>query len=241
MRAFLELLAFFLALVSTAFLIVATWSDCWMVDADLSLEFSDSCRGLWWECVTHNFEGVTTCEDYDSIYAEHSLRLVATRTLIIIADILAGFGFIFLLLGLDCIKFLKNEPDIKLRICYVAGFTLLLGAVPGMTASVWYAVSIYVERSTLFFQNVFLGIQYQLGWSCWLGMAGAMGCALAGTLLTCCMYFFKDVGSRQNVSAYNYHSRTRSRDRTKSRKSSTTTYSYTKTETAKMYAIDTRV
>ncbi|MBN3295556.1 CLD16 protein, partial [Amia calva] len=120
----------------------------------------------------------------------------------IIADILAVFGFLFLLLGLDCIKFLKNETNIKLRICYVAGFTFLLGAVPGMTASVWYAVSIYVERSTLVLQNLFLGVQYQLGWSCWLGMAGSMGCALTGTLLTCCMYLFKGNTANQEWAGY---------------------------------------
>ncbi|KAG2462179.1 CLD16 protein, partial [Polypterus senegalus] len=107
------------------------------------------------------------------------------------ADILTGFGFIILLLGLDCIKFLKNEPGIKIRICFVAGITLLLGAIPGMVASVWYAVGVYVERSTLVFHNVFLGIQFQFGWSCWLGMAGAMGSGLAGMVLTCCTYLLK--------------------------------------------------
>ncbi|XP_051778221.1 claudin-16-like isoform X2 [Erpetoichthys calabaricus] len=129
MRVLLEYIAFFFAMVSAGFLIVATWTDCWMVNADDSLEFSSRCRGLWWECVTHEFEGITTCEEYDSILAEHSLKLVATRTLMIMADILTGFGFIILLLGLDCIKFLKNEPGIKIRICFVAGITLLLGDV----------------------------------------------------------------------------------------------------------------
>ncbi|RXM35112.1 Claudin-16 [Acipenser ruthenus] len=129
MRTLLEYVAFFFALVSSGFLIVATWTDCWMVNTDDSLEFSSSCRGLWWECVTHVFDGVTTCDQYDSIFADHSVKLVVTRILMIIADILSGFGFVILLLGLDCIKFLEEEPNIKIRICLVAGITLLLADV----------------------------------------------------------------------------------------------------------------
>lgn len=63
--------------------------------------------------------------------------------------------------------------------------------LPGITGSVWYAVDVYVERSSLVFHNVFLGIQYKFGWSCWLGMAGSLGCFLSGALLTCCMYLFR--------------------------------------------------
>ncbi|XP_058890306.1 claudin-16-like [Acipenser ruthenus] len=141
MRTLLEYVAFFFALVSSGFLIVATWTDCWMVNTDDSLEFSSSCRGLWWECVTHVFDGVTTCDQYDSIFADHSVKLVVTRILMIIADILSGFGFVILLLGLDCIKFLEEEPNIKIRICLVAGITLLLAVIPGMIASRWFSTT----------------------------------------------------------------------------------------------------
>lgn len=63
--------------------------------------------------------------------------------------------------------------------------------LPGITGSVWYAIDVYVERSSLVFHNIFLGIQYKFGWSCWLGMAGSLGCFLSGSLLTCCMYLFR--------------------------------------------------
>lgn len=59
-------------------------------------------------------------------------KLVAARGLMITADILAGFGFIFLLLGLDCVKFLTDESHIKLKICYVAGITLIIGGMVGI-------------------------------------------------------------------------------------------------------------
>lgn len=62
---------------------------------------------------------VTTCPDLP-------VKLVVTRALMITADILAGFGFITLLLGLDCVKFLPDEPYIKVRICFVAGTMLLI-------------------------------------------------------------------------------------------------------------------
>ncbi|XP_036987681.2 claudin-16 isoform X1 [Artibeus jamaicensis] len=235
MRDLLQYVACFLAFFSTGFLVVATWTDCWMVNADDSLEVSTKCRGLWWECVTNAFDGIRTCDEYDSIYAEHPLKLVVTRALMITADILAGFGFITLLLGLDCIKFLPDEPYIKVRICCVAGTTLLIAGAPGIIGSVWYAVDVYVERSSLVLHNIFLGIQYKFGWSCWLGMAGSLGCFLAGAVLTCCLYLLKGVGPERN---YPYSLR---------KAYSTAAVSMTKscaaprTKTAKMYAVDTRV
>ncbi|MGH0121426.1 UNVERIFIED_CONTAM: hypothetical protein FKN15_073971 [Acipenser sinensis] len=69
----LQFMAFCLSLVSTLFLIVATWTDCWMVNADDSLEVSQKCRGLWWECVTNTQDGIRTCDQYDTILAEHPL------------------------------------------------------------------------------------------------------------------------------------------------------------------------
>ncbi|XP_069473553.1 claudin-16 isoform X2 [Ambystoma mexicanum] len=236
MRVLLQYVAFFFALVSALFLIVATWTDCWMENADDSLEVSTKCRGLWWECVTNAFDGIRTCDEYDSILAEHPLKLVVTRGLMITADILAGFGFIILLLGLDCVKFLKDEPTIKLRICFVAGITLLIGGIPGIIGSVWYAIDVYVERSSLVFHNVFLGIQYKFGWSCWLGMVGSMGCFLGGAVLTCCLYLFKDVGSSRSHSSYSSR-KVRSRAGTAMAK----LYSPARSATAKMYAVDTRV
>ncbi|XP_078522400.1 LOW QUALITY PROTEIN: claudin-16 [Lissotriton helveticus] len=235
MRVLLQYVAFFFALVSALFLIVATWTDCWMENADDSLEVSTKCRGLWWECVTNAFDGIRTCDEYDSILAEHPLKLVVTRGLMITADILAGFGFITLLLGLDCVKFLKDEPTIKLRICFVAGITMLIGGIPGIIGSVWYAIDVYVERSSLVFHNVFLGIQYKFGWSCWLGMVGSMGCFLGGAMLTCCLYLFRDVGSGRNISSY-------SSRKVQSRAGTAMAKLYSsQTATAKMYAVDTRV
>ncbi|XP_004038256.5 claudin-16 [Gorilla gorilla gorilla] len=235
MRDLLQYIACFFAFFSAGFLIVATWTDCWMVNADDSLEVSTKCRGLWWECVTNAFDGIRTCDEYDSILAEHPLKLVVTRALMITADILSGFGFLTLLLGLDCVKFLPDEPYIKVRICFVAGTTLLIAGTPGIIGSVWYAVDVYVERSTLVLHNIFLGIQYKFGWSCWLGMAGSLGCFLAGAVLTCCLYLFKDVGPERN---YPYSLR---KVYSAAGVSMAKSYSAPRTETAKMYAVDTRV
>uniref|UniRef100_A0A8C9ABB9 Claudin-16 n=1 Tax=Prolemur simus TaxID=1328070 RepID=A0A8C9ABB9_PROSS len=235
MRDLLPYVACFFAFFSAGFLIVATWTDCWMVNADDSLEVSTKCRGLWWECVTNAFDGIRTCDEYDSIYAEHPLKLVATRALMITADILAAFGFITLLLGLDCVKFLPDESYIKIRMCFVAGTTLLIAGAPGIIGSVWYAVDVYVERSSLILHNIFLGIQYKFGWSCWLGMAGSLGCFLAGAVLTCCLYLFKDVGSERN---YSYSVR---KAYSTAGVSMAKSYVAPRTETAKMYAVDTRV
>lgn len=60
-----------------------------------------------------------------------AVKLVLTRAMMITADILAGFGFLFLVLGLDCVKFLPDEPLIKLRICLVSGVTLLIAGILG--------------------------------------------------------------------------------------------------------------
>ncbi|NXT04265.1 CLD16 protein, partial [Prunella fulvescens] len=237
MKFVLQYVGFFFAFFSAAFLIISTWTDCWMVNADDSLEVSTKCRGLWWECVTNVFDGIQTCDEYDSIYAEHSVKLVLTRAMMITADLLSGFGFLFLVLGLDCVKFLPDEPLIKLRICLVSGVMLLLAGLPGITGSVWYAVDVYVERSSLLFHNVFLGIQYKFGWSCWLGMAGSLGCFLSGSLLTCCMYLFRETSSGRFHSAYSLR---------KGYSSAATVVTNvhlppSQTATSKMYAVDTRV
>lgn len=62
--------------------------------------------------------------------------------------------------------------------------------VLGLVGSVWYAVDVYMERATLAWHSVFLGIHYDFGWSCWLGMAGSTGCFVASIVLTCCRYAF---------------------------------------------------
>ncbi|XP_007439634.1 claudin-16 [Python bivittatus] len=199
MKRLLQYVGCSCAFFSAGFLIAATWTDCWMVNTDDSLELSATCRGLWWECVTNAFDGITTCDEYDSIFAEHPVKLVLTRVLLIIADLLAGFGFVFLLLGLDCVKFLLDEPGIKNRICFVSGLALLTGGLPGLIGSIWYAVGVYVERSTLVLHNVFVGIQYKFGWSCWLGLSGSLGCFLAGAFLTCCVSLFQDASSERDL------------------------------------------
>ncbi|NWW11165.1 CLD16 protein, partial [Oreocharis arfaki] len=188
MSAALQVTAFGLALLSTLFLLLATCTDCWMVNADDSLEVSHRCRGLWRECVTNMQDGVRTCDQYDSILADHPVKIVVTRTLMITANLLAGLALATLVLGLDCITFLKEDPCVKLKMCYGAGVILGAGSILGFIGSVWYAVDVYVERAMLVSHNIFLGVHYDFGWSCWLGMAGSTGCFVASVLLTCCLY-----------------------------------------------------
>uniref|UniRef100_A0A8U7P3U1 Claudin n=1 Tax=Corvus moneduloides TaxID=1196302 RepID=A0A8U7P3U1_CORMO len=182
MSAALQVTAFGLALLSTLFLLLATCTDCWMVNADDSLEVSHKCRGLWRECVTNMQDGVRTCDQYDSILADHPVKIVVTRTLMITADLLAGLALATLVLGLDCITFLNEDPCVKLKMS-----PFLLGIL-GLIGSVWYAVDVYLERAMLVSHNIFLGVHYDFGWSCWLGMAGSTGCCVASVLLTCCLY-----------------------------------------------------
>ncbi|XP_074790147.1 claudin-16-like [Natator depressus] len=170
MSVIFQLMAFCLGLLSTLFLVIATCTDCWMVNADDSLEQAI----------------------HFLLCSLFSVKIVVTRALLITADILAGLALITLLLGLDCIKFLKEAPHIKLKMCYMAGLTLGLGSVLGMVGSVWYAVDVYVERATLILHDIFLGIHYDFGWSCWLGMVGSTGCFMASIMLTCCLYSFTD-------------------------------------------------
>uniref|UniRef100_A0A663ET22 Claudin n=1 Tax=Aquila chrysaetos chrysaetos TaxID=223781 RepID=A0A663ET22_AQUCH len=216
MSTALQMTVFGLALLSTVFLLLATCTDCWMVNADDSLEVSHKCRGLWRECVTNMQDGVRTCDQYDSILADHPGKLiVVTRTLLITADLLAGLALAMLLLGLDCIKFLKEDPHVKLKMS-----PFLLGIL-GLVGSVWYAVDVYLERAMLVSHNIFLGVHYDFGWSCWLGMAGSMGCFVASVLLTCCLYTCtgQSVLSEGTGSSPRVH----------------------QTATSKMYAMDSRV
>ncbi|XP_054150407.1 claudin-16-like [Melozone crissalis] len=240
MSAALQVTAFGLALLSTLFLLLATCTDCWMVNADDSLEVSrvaafkvskatiilkvsHKCRGLWRECVTNMQDGVRTCDQYDSILADHPVKIVVTRTLMITADLLAGLALATLVLGLDCITLLKEDPCVKLKMCYGAGAILCAGSILGLIGSVWYAVDVYVERAMLVSHNIFLGVHYDFGWSCWLGMAGSMGCFVASVLLTCCLYACTAPSSRCQPQR---HPQPRTA---------------TRTATSEMYAMDSRV
>ncbi|XP_053137333.1 claudin-16-like [Hemicordylus capensis] len=220
MAVALQLMSFWVALASTLFLVAATWTDCWMVNADDSLEVSHKCRGLWRECVTNMQDGIRTCDQYDSILAEHPLKIVATRALLITAALLSGFALVLLVLGLDCIKFLKEEPGIKPKMRYSAGVVLGVASVLGLVGSVWYAVDVYMERAALVFHSVFLGIHYDFGWSCWLGMAGSMGCFVTSLMLVCCLHAVPDAATPRRPERPSYRSRT---------------------VTCKMYAIASRV
>ncbi|XP_059722763.1 claudin-16-like [Haemorhous mexicanus] len=242
MSTALQVTAFGLALLSTLFLLLATCTDCWMVNADDSLEVSrvatfkvskatiiikvsHKCRGLWRECVTNMQDGVRTCDQYDSILADHPVKIVVTRTLMITADLLAGLALATLVLGLDCITFLKEDPCVKLKMCYGAGIMLCTGSILGLIGSVWYAVDVYMERAMLVSRNIFLGVHYDFGWSCWLGMAGSMGCFVAAVLLTCCLYACTAPRSRCQSQRH-----PQPRGQTAIR-----------TATSKMYAMDSRV
>lgn len=46
----------------------------------------------------------------------------------ITADLLAGLALATLILGLDCITFLKEDPCVKLKMCFGAGVTLGAGS-----------------------------------------------------------------------------------------------------------------
>uniref|UniRef100_A0A7M4F160 Claudin n=1 Tax=Crocodylus porosus TaxID=8502 RepID=A0A7M4F160_CROPO len=196
MRFFLQYVACFFAFFSAGFLITAAWTDCRMVNIDDLLEVSTKCRGLWWECITSVFDGIQTCDEYGSMLAEHPVKLVLTRAMMITADILAGFGFTFLLLG-------QRATHGNLTYLTVLSGDLLScpAGIPGLLGSVRYAIGVYVERSSLALHNVFLGIQYKFGWSCWLGMAGSLGCFLSGAVLTCCVYLFRGKNPGQYLKA----------------------------------------
>uniref|UniRef100_U3K6W8 Claudin n=1 Tax=Ficedula albicollis TaxID=59894 RepID=U3K6W8_FICAL len=236
MSAALQVTAFGLTLLSTLFLLLATCTDCWMVNADDSLEVSHRCRGLWRECVTNMQDGVRTCDQYDSILADHPVKIVVTRTLMITADLLAGLALATLVLGLDCITFFKEDPGVKLKMCYGAGAMLGAGSMLGLTGSVWYAVDVYMERAMLVSHNIFLGVHYDFGWSCWLGMAGSTGCFVASVLLTCCLYAYtgQSVSFHAILSQVAFSPSSRCQPQRHPQPQG-------RTGTSKMYAMDSRV
>lgn len=80
-----------------------------------------------------SLERGTTSSDHSSVpfllFVHFSpVKIVVTRTLLITADLLVGLALVALLLGLDCIKFLKEEPCVKLKMCYGAGVILGIGS-----------------------------------------------------------------------------------------------------------------
>lgn len=66
--------------MSVCVLCLVLLCSCWlrphMDCVDVSLQVSQKCRGLWWECVTNTQDGIRTCDQYqyETILAEHPCK-----------------------------------------------------------------------------------------------------------------------------------------------------------------------
>uniref|UniRef100_F6YGY3 Claudin n=1 Tax=Ornithorhynchus anatinus TaxID=9258 RepID=F6YGY3_ORNAN len=172
-----------LALISTALLVTATWTDCWMVNSDDSVEVSHKCRGLWRECVTNVLDGIRTCDQYGSILARHPRRVVLTRSLLLLSGLLCGSGMLALLPALARVRLLMDRWR---RLGFVAG--LLLGAGGGREftlGSFWFAAEVALERAALNPARGPLSGHWEWGWSLWFGIVGSAGCLVAALGLAC--------------------------------------------------------
>ncbi|XP_043846486.1 claudin-16-like [Dromiciops gliroides] len=176
-----------LALLSTALLLTATWTDCWVVNSDDSLEVSHKCQGLWRACVTNLLDGIRTCDQYDSILATHPRRRVLTRSLLLVAGLLCSCGLVALLLTLTQAQFLGSDPRTRIRLAWAAGCLLGAGGFPGALGSLWFAVEVALERTLPTQPRGPLTGYYEWGWSCWLGIVGSAGCMATASSLACCL------------------------------------------------------
>ncbi|XP_072465822.1 claudin-16-like isoform X1 [Notamacropus eugenii] len=176
-----------LALLSTTLLLTATWTDCWVVNSDDSLEVSHKCQGLWRACVTNLLDGIRTCDQYDSILATHPRRRVLTRSLLLVAGLLCSCGLVALLLTLTQAQLLGTDPRTRIRLAWAASCLLGAGGFPGALGSLWFAVEVAMERTIPTQPRGLLTGYYEWGWSCWLGIVGSAGCMAAALGLACCL------------------------------------------------------
>lgn len=66
-----------------------------------------------------------------------AVKIVVTRALLITADLLSAFALGWLLLGLECIKFLKDQPQTKLKMRYLSGLVLGVGSKACTSVGIW--------------------------------------------------------------------------------------------------------
>ncbi|XP_061493291.1 claudin-11 [Rhineura floridana] len=173
----LHLTGFVASFVGWIGMIVATSTNDWVVTCGYTIT---TCRkmdelgskGLWADCVMAT--GLYHCKPLVDILILPGY-VQACRALMIAASVL-GLPAVFLLVTvLPCIR-MGQEPGVaKYRRSQLGGILLILLALCGVVATIWFPVSAHRETMIMSF-----------GYSLYTGWIGSALCLFGGSIIVCC-------------------------------------------------------
>ncbi|XP_072724188.1 claudin-11 isoform X2 [Mycteria americana] len=169
----LHLAGFVCSFIGWIGVVVATATNDWVVTCGYTIT---TCRkmdelgskGLWADCVMAT--GLYHCKPLVDI-----LILPACRALMIAASVL-GLPAIFLLITvLPCIRMGHEPGAAKYRRSQLGGILIILLAMCGVVATIWFPVCAHRETTIMSF-----------GYSLYTGWIGSALCLFGGCVIVCC-------------------------------------------------------
>ncbi|XP_062988526.1 claudin-15-like isoform X2 [Elgaria multicarinata webbii] len=171
-----QISALHLAFMGLLFLLVTTVSTSWKISSTITSPWFY--EGLWMKC-----EAVWVSVQCKKIYSFLSLDtyIQACRALMITSLVLGMCGTLLAVFGLKCTQLGSQTEAKKAKITMVGGMIFVLAGLSSMVALSWYAARVTAQ----FFDSLYGGTKYELGYALYLGWAGSTLSILGGIFLTC--------------------------------------------------------
>ncbi|XP_056440405.1 claudin-11-like [Gadus chalcogrammus] len=158
-------------------LIVATSTNDWVTTCDYSLATCVrldelATKGLWAECVIA--PALYHCVSLNQILSLPAY-LQTSRALMIVACLLGLPALLLVVMSLPCVRLPNDTTAVKRRRALVGGILILIMAVCGAVATIWFPVATNMEKALMAF-----------GFSLYTGWVGAGLCLCGGSIILCC-------------------------------------------------------
>ncbi|XP_066478168.1 claudin-15-like [Tiliqua scincoides] len=178
----MQISALLLSLLGFLFLFIITVSNhYWRVSTVYGSVITTSTlyENLWQSCAEDS-TGISNCRAFNTLLALPAY-IQACRALMIISLILGMCGTVLTLLGLRCTQLGNNSAATKTKMAVIGGMIFILAGLSSMVAISWYAARITTE----FFDSLYGGTKYELGYALYMGWAGSLLSTIGGIFLTC--------------------------------------------------------
>ncbi|XP_053169160.1 claudin-15-like [Hemicordylus capensis] len=176
-----QISAMLLAFLGLLLLLLSTVSNTWKTSSTGTSIITASWiyEGLWMTCTATSL-GSMQCKKFYSLLSV-DIYIQVCRALMITSLVLGMCGTLLTLLGLKCIQLGNTNESKKIKIAMTGGMIFVLAGLSSMVAISWYAARI----TTQFFDSLYAGTKYELGYALYLGWAGSVLSILGGIFLAC--------------------------------------------------------